>query len=68
METTETQEITAEQAAEILGYHINHVYRLLGEGTLPARKFSRAWIIKLSDVEALKEKQDQYGRLPKRED
>lgn len=62
MEEAMKAELTAREAAERLGYHINHVYRLLQNGRLKGRQFNRVWIIPSSEVERIKARQDQHGR------
>jgi excisionase family DNA binding protein len=55
--------LTAEEVASELGYHINHVYRLLKQGKLKGRQFNRVWIIDRREVERIKSQQDEHGRL-----
>lgn len=57
--------LTAHEAAEELGYHVKHVYRLLKEGTIQARQFNRVWMIDHQEVERVKALQRPGGRLPK---
>ena len=58
------EKITVKEAAEILGYHINHVYRLLAEGTvLQGEKFGNTWIIDKDHVMQVKSLQDENGRI-----
>jgi excisionase family DNA binding protein len=59
--------LTAQQAANELGYHIKHVYRLLKEGTIHAQQFNRVWMIPSQEVERVKALQGPGGRLPKSE-
>ena len=59
--------LTAQQAADELGYHIKHVYRLLKVGTIHARQFNRVWMIDRQEVERIKALQGPGGRLPKSE-
>jgi hypothetical protein len=40
-----TGRLTALQAAETLGYHMDHVRRLLRNGKVKAEQFNRVWII-----------------------
>jgi excisionase family DNA binding protein len=54
--------LTARQAAEILGYHINHVYRLLRSGVMEGEQFNRVWMIDPAEVERIKRLQDVHGR------
>jgi hypothetical protein len=59
--------LTAEQAADKLGYHIHHLYRLLRKGTVKGRQFNRVWMIDPAEVERIKSLQGAGGRLPKAE-
>jgi excisionase family DNA binding protein len=59
------QRLTAHQAANILGYHVNHVYRLLRTGKLEGEQFNRVWMIDRQEVERVKALQGKGGRLPK---
>lgn len=59
--------LTAEQAANILGYHIGHMRRLLRMGTVRAEQFNGVWIIDRQEVERIKALQGPGGRLPKTE-
>ena len=55
--------ITVEEAAEILGYHTDHVYRLLRAGRLDGQKFGNGWVVSVSSVAAVKARQDDSGRV-----
>uniref|UniRef100_A0A6M3K6W2 Putative DNA binding, helix-turn-helix domain containing protein n=1 Tax=viral metagenome TaxID=1070528 RepID=A0A6M3K6W2_9ZZZZ len=60
-----SEKVTAQQAAQILGYHLTHIYRLLakpGRGGLLAQKFGNTWMIDKDSVLALKSQQVD-GRL-----
>ena len=57
--------LTAQDAADELGYHLKHVYRLLKEGTIQAQQFNRVWMIDCQEVERIKALQGPGGRLPK---
>ena len=60
--------LTAEQAAKELGYHLNHLYRLLSDGTVTGEKWSgKAWMISRQEVERVKALQDEHGRVHKGE-
>jgi excisionase family DNA binding protein len=37
--------LTTQEAAELSGYHPEHIRRLLRSGHLPARKWGQAWMI-----------------------
>jgi hypothetical protein len=56
------QRLTAQQAANALGYHINHLYRLLKAGAIKGERFSGVWAIDPREVERVKNLQDEYGR------
>lgn len=56
------EKLTAEEAARELGYHINHVYRLLKEGRMKGERFSGVWAIDRQEVERIKAQQDDHGR------
>jgi len=57
-----SEKLTVKQAAHELGYHPNHVYRLLREGTIRGEQFSRVWMIDRREVERVKAQQDEHGR------
>ena len=57
--------LTAQEAADELGYHVNYLYRLLKEGTVQAQQFNRVWMIDHQEVERIKALQGPGGRLPK---
>ena len=57
--------LTVGQAAEELGYHVKHLYRLLNSGRLKGQKFGQAWMIDREEVERIKSLQGPGGRLPK---
>jgi len=60
--------LTAEQAATELGYHLNHLYRLLADKTVKGEKWGgKAWMISRKEIERVKSLQDEYGRLHKGE-
>ena len=56
--------LTTQQAADFLGYHVNHVYRLLSQGVIHGKQFSKVWMIPRSEVERIKALQED-GRLPR---
>ena len=60
-------EVTAQEAAGQLGYHLNHVYRMLAQGVMSGRQWNRAWVIKQSEVDRIKALQDDHGRLPRKD-
>lgn len=57
--------LTAHQAADDLGYHVKHVYRLLKLGVLRGERFQGVWMIDRAEVERIKGLQGPGGRLPK---
>ena len=60
--------LTAREAARELGYHVNHLYRLLAAGTVRGERFSgRVWAIRREEVTRIKKLQDENGRLWKGE-
>lgn len=59
------QKLTAQQAAEALGYHINYLYRLLKEGEVKGQRWGREWMIDRAEVARVRSLQDEHGRLPK---
>lgn len=54
--------LTAQQTADELGYHIDHVYRLLRSGVMKAEQFNRVWLIDKAEVERVKALQSKGGR------
>jgi len=56
------EKLTTAEAARELGYHLNHVYRLLRQGKLTGTRFSGVWMIDREEVERIKARQDEYGR------
>ena len=44
--------VTAEKAAELTGYNIQHIRRLACAGKLEAIHVGRSWLIKIQSVEA----------------
>ena len=57
--------LTAQEAADELGYNIHHMYKLLRKGTVKAERFNKAWMIDPAEVERIKALQGPGGRLPK---
>ena len=56
--------LTAEQAARELGYHLNHLYRLLKSETVRGEKLAgKVWMISPQEVRRVKSLQDEHGRL-----
>jgi hypothetical protein len=59
--------LTARQAAEILGYHVNHVYRLLRSDVMGGEQFNPVWMIDPAEAERIKRLQDVHGRRRRRD-
>lgn len=57
--------LTLQEAAELLGYHPDHVRRLLKSGLMKADRFHRAWAIPRQEVDRIKALQGKGGRLPR---
>jgi len=58
--------LTADKAAQELGYHVGHLYRLLAAGDVRGQKWAgRVWMIDRREVERVKALQDENGRLLK---
>jgi hypothetical protein len=45
------EKLTAHQAADTPGYHVNHVYRSLRSGRMADEQFNRTWIIDPDELE-----------------
>jgi excisionase family DNA binding protein len=58
--------LTVHEAAKELGYHPDHMRRLVRAGTVKAEKAGLVWLIPLSEIERVKALQGPGGRLPKR--
>jgi excisionase family DNA binding protein len=54
--------VSAREAADRLGYHINHLYRLLKQGAIEGDLIGRVWWIDESEVERVEAAQDEHGR------
>jgi len=60
--------LTTEQAAELSGYHVNHLRRLIRAGVIRAKKLSFLWLVhrqSLLDYMAQAEQSDDKRRGPK---
>jgi len=57
-----SDKLTAQQAADELGYNVRHMQRLLRLGAIKAERFNRSWVIDESEVERVKSEQDDNGR------
>jgi excisionase family DNA binding protein len=61
--------LTVAEAAKLLGYHENHVRRMLRSGVMKGEQFNRIWIIDRSEVERIRAAQTKGGRYyPDREE
>ena len=61
-----SEQLTAQQAADMLGYHVNHLYRLLNSGDVKGTRWGgKVWMIDRQEVARIKGLQDEYGRLHK---
>jgi len=55
--------LTVKQAAKELGYHPNHLRRLLRRGVIHGRKLRNGrWVITRREVERVKDRQTERGR------
>jgi len=59
--------MSAKEAAETLGYHKYHVYRLLRQGRLDGQRIGGGWVVSVSSVAHIKGLQDGEGRVNWRE-
>ena len=57
--------LTVQEAAGELGYHPDHMRRLVRKGTVEAERFGYVWMIDPAEVERIKALQGPGGRLPK---
>ncbi len=60
--------LTTEQAAELSGYHVNHLRRLIRAGVIRAKKLSFLWLVhrqSLLDYMAQAEQSEDKRRGPK---
>lgn len=53
--------ITVQEAAELAGYHPNHVRRLIRDGMIKARKWATVWQVSNESMLAYLEKQENQG-------
>jgi len=55
--------LTVKEAARALGYHPNHLRRLLRRGVVRGHKLpSRRWLITHREVQRVKDRQSERGR------
>jgi hypothetical protein len=57
--------LTTLEAAEKLGYHPDHLRRLLRAGTVKGEIVAGRWLLDPAEVERVKALQGEGGRLPK---
>ena len=57
--------LTAQEAADLLGYNVKHLYRLLNNGKVNGQRVGHIWLIDPQEVERIKALQGPGGRLPK---
>ena len=57
--------LTAQEAANELGYNVKHLYRLLNSGKIEGQRVGHFWLIDRQKVERVKSLQSAKGRLPK---
>lgn len=57
--------LTAQEAADRLGYNVKHLYRLLNSGKVKGQRVGHIWLIDPQEVERVKALQGPGGRLPK---
>ena len=59
--------LTAQEAADCLGYNVKHLCRLLNSGKVKGQRVGHIWLIDRQEVERIKRLQGPCGRLPKSE-
>ena len=57
--------LSAKETAQALGYHKDHIYRLLNDGTIKGRRVSGVWLISRREVERVKRLKERDGKLYK---
>ena len=57
--------LTVKEAAQELGYHPDHMRRLVRGGTVQGERAGLVWLIDRQEVERIKSLQGPGGRLPK---
>ncbi len=57
--------LTVKEAAKALGYHPDHVRRMLRAGTITGERVGPIWLIDHAEVERIKALQGPGGHLPK---
>ena len=59
--------LTAQEAADRLGYNVKHLYPLLNGGKMKGQRVGHIWLIDPQEVERVKALRGKRGRLPKSE-
>jgi excisionase family DNA binding protein len=60
---TTDDKLTAQETADALGYHVNHVYRLLKLGAIEGTLLQgKVWLIDREEVNRVRALQDEHGR------
>jgi excisionase family DNA binding protein len=57
--------LTVQEAAEQLGYHPDHLRRLLRTGRVKGERIGQVWLIDHQEADRIKALQGPGGRLPK---
>ena len=57
--------LSVQEAAKKLGYHPDHLRRLLRAGTVESERLGQVWLIDPAEVERVKALQGPGGRLPR---
>ena len=57
--------LDVQETAKRLGYHPDHIYRLIKAGKIKATRFGKSWMITEQEVGRVRALQDEYGRLTK---
>jgi excisionase family DNA binding protein len=57
--------LTVQEAAEQLGYHPDHLRRLLRTGKVKGERIGQVWLIDHQEADRIKALQGPGGRLPK---
>ena len=62
--------LTTTQAAELAGYHVNHIRRLLQETAIEGRRWGNAWMVSRASLTCYLERMENRGgrRGPKPKD
>ncbi len=54
--------ITTKEAAELSGYHRDHILRLIASGKIKARKFATVWQVDRASLQAYIHKAEKSGK------